>query len=163
MDGAGGGAMIRYQLALLGHSQRWLPPSFGLPRLIGGVVLSVLVCCVVLVGVSLVWSSIRHQGDSSGVLGAGVVAHLAGAFTGVAIGLPCSRLLVPRIGYTVLAALAALVAVLLVRWIPLINPMLRAMPSDAPVTRAVLIGVVTSAVVLTLSAAAVATLFRRRS
>ncbi|GAB2979761.1 hypothetical protein LWP59_00140 [Amycolatopsis acidiphila] len=211
--------MIRYQLALLGHSQRWLPPSFAflvllailytdpdapiLPELavstgavtvaaswltialvdaedpvqrlitrvharrlstvLGGVVVSVLICCAVLTAVSLVWSSIRHGGDPAGVLGIGVLAHLAGACTGVAIGLLCSRLLVTRIGYTVLAAPAALVVVLLLRWVPLLNPMLRAMSSGTPATGAVVVGVVTSAVLLSVSAVVVGLLFRRRS
>jgi hypothetical protein len=211
--------MIRYQLALLGHSQRYLPPTLAFlvllailytdpdaPRMpelavsaggvavvacwltialvdaeepaqrlitlvharrlstvLSGVVLSVLGCCAGLTAVSLLWSSIRHHGDPVGLLGIGVFAHLACVFTGIAIGLPCSRLLVPRIGYTVLAALAVLIAVVLVRWIPLINPMLRAMSSDSSTTGPVLTGLLASAIVLALSAAGVGALFSRRS
>ncbi|MTD56112.1 hypothetical protein [Amycolatopsis pithecellobii] len=210
--------MIRYQLAMLGHSQRWLPPSFAFAvllsilytdpdapivpelavsaggltvaacwltvalvdaedpvqrlitrvharrfsTLLGGVVASVLLCCAALTVISLVWSALRRDGDPAGLVGLGAVAHLAGACTGVAIGLPCSRLLIPRIGYTVLAAPAILVAVLLVRWIPLLNPMLRAMSSGAPSTGPVLLGAVTSVAVLAVSALAVAALFQHR-
>ncbi|WP_236790286.1 hypothetical protein [Amycolatopsis sp. GM8] len=211
--------MIRYQLALLAHSQRWLPPSFAfavllailytdpdapvvpelavsagaltvvscwltialvdaedpvqrlitrvharrLWKLVGGVVSSVLSCCAVLTVISLGWSLARHGGYAAGTLGLGVLAHLATVCVGIAIGLPCSRLLVPRIGYTVLTALAALVVVLLVRWIPLLNPMLRAMSSGHPATVPVLVGAVVSAVLLTLSAVAVAVVFDRRT
>jgi hypothetical protein len=211
--------MIRYQLALLGHSQRWLPPTFAfllvlailytdpdapvVPELaisagaltivaswltialvdaedpvqrlitrvharrvstvLGGVVGSVLICCAALTALSLLWSAIRHGGDPVGLLGIGVLAHLATAGVGIAIGLPCSRLLIPRIGYTVLAAPAALVVVLLVRWIPLVNPMLRAMSGGTPATGAVLLAVVTSAVLLAVSAVVVGVLVRRRS
>lgn len=211
--------MIRYQLALLAHSQRWLPPSFAfavllailytdpdapivpefavsagaltvvacwltialvgaedpvqrlvtrvharrLSTLLGGVVASVLLCCAVLTVVSLGWSFARHGGYPIGLLGRGVLAHLATACTGLAIGLPCSRLLVPRIGYTLLAALVPLVVVLLVRWIPIVNPMLRAMSSGESSPGPVLAGAVTSAVVLALSALIVGVVFDRRT
>ncbi|TNC27305.1 hypothetical protein [Amycolatopsis alkalitolerans] len=210
--------MIRYQLALLGHSQRWLPPSFafvvvlailypdagapvmpefavsagaltvvacwltialidaedpvqrlitrvharGLSRLFGGVVVAVLACCAALTVVSLTWSSMRHGGEPAGDLEFGVLAHLAGACTGLAIGLPCSRLLLPRIGYTVLTALAALVVVLLVRWIPLLNPLLRAMSSDTPAAGPMVLSVVSSVLVLAVSATGVAYVHQRR-
>lgn len=210
--------MTRYQLALLGHSQRWLPPALAFLLVLGilysdaggsplpgyavsagvltvvacwltialvdaedpvqrlillaharrvstlfsGVVSTVLLCSTGLIVLSLLWSSVIHRGNPLSVLATALAAHFACAFLGIAIGLPCSRLLVPRIGYTVLAALAVLVAVLLVRWIPLINPMLRAMSSGAPATGAVLAGLVTSAVVLALSAVAVGMLYHRR-
>lgn len=210
--------MTRYQLALFGHSQRWLPPALAYLLVLGilysdaggpplpeyavsagvltvvaswltvalvdaedpvqrlillaharrvsmlfrGVVSTVLLCSTGLTVLSLLWSSVIHRGNPLDVLAIGLAAHFACAFLGIAIGLPCSRLLVPRIGYTVLTAPVLLILVLLVRWIPLGNPMLRAMSSDSPATGAVPAGLVTSAVVLALSALAVGTLFHRR-
>lgn len=212
--------MIRYQLALLGHSQRWLPPSlaFGIvlgilysdrgapvipefavsagaltvvacwftialvdaedptqrlitlvharrrTRVLTGIVLAVFTCCALLTVLSLVVGTIRHQGaPQPGPLGLGVLAHLAAACTGVAIGLPCSRLLLQRRGITVLVALALLVLVVLVRWIPLVNPMVRAMSAPGSPTPTVLADTLVSLAVLALSATGVGTVLRRRS
>ncbi|HVV09146.1 hypothetical protein [Amycolatopsis sp.] len=211
--------MTRYQLALLLHSQRYLPPLLAyllvlgilytdvgslpmpelavsaggltvvtcwltialvdaedpvqrlitlvharrMPKLLTGVVAAVLGVGLVAAVGSLVWSSIEHRGLSAGVLGLGLLAHLACACTGIAIGLPSSRLVLPHIGYTVLAALAALIAVLLIRWLPLINPMLRAMTVHGSVRGSVLLCFVVSAVVLLLSATAVGLVYRRRN
>ncbi|MEU6641449.1 hypothetical protein ABZ863_02760 [Saccharomonospora sp. NPDC046836] len=186
-------ATTRYELALLLHSQRYLPaliaflgtlavlytspgapvlPEFAISagalvvvttwltialadaedpvqRLItvsraggplvalGGLVLAVLTCAVALTAVSLLWAALVHGGIATAELGWGALAHLVAACTGAAIGLPCSRLVVPRVGYTVIAALLALAVVLLVRWVPLVNPMLRALAGDtAPGTLA---------------------------
>ncbi|KAA9166731.1 hypothetical protein FPZ12_000505 [Amycolatopsis acidicola] len=211
--------MIRYQLALLLHTQRYVPPLLAYLLLLGilytdvGAVpvpelavsagaLSVVACWLtialvdaedpvqrlitlvharrvsqLLLGiastalalsavatvVSLAWSSLEHHGLSAGDLGLGLLAHLTCACTGIAIGLPCSRLLVPRIGYTVMAALAGLVAVLLIRWLPLINPMLRAMTSGSSVTGAILWCLVVSAAVLALSATVTGFVHQRRN
>lgn len=212
--------MIRYQLALLGHSQRWLPPALaflivlavlytdpGAPvlpefavsagaltvvacwltialvdaedpvqrlitltharrqtRLLAGIVLAVLGCCAALAVVSLAFGTLRHKGAPEwGALGLGALAHLAAGSTGVAIGLPCSRLLVTRRGYTVLLALALLGLVVLVRWIPLVNPMLRAMSEPGSPASAVFLGLLVSVVVLASSATAVRFAVLRRS
>ena len=211
--------MIRYQLALLGHSQRWLPPSLlfavlmgvlyadpgtevlpqfavsagalavvacwltvalvdaedpvqrlitrvharRLSTVLGGIVGAVFACCVLLTMLPLVWSSLSHQGNSVGALGIGALAHLAGAGTGTAIGLPCSRLLVPRVGYTVLIAPVALAVVLLIRQLPLLNPMLRALTADSASAGPLALALATSAALLLLSATAVGAVTRRRS
>jgi hypothetical protein len=94
-----------------------------------GVVLAVLSCAVALTAASEIWSVVEHRHAVGAQLGIGALAHLAGASLGIAIGLPCSRLLVNRVGWTVIAAVPALAAVLLVRWIPVVNPMLSAMTS----------------------------------
>jgi hypothetical protein len=88
---------------------------------------------------------------------------LACSCLGVAIGLTCSRLLVPRIGYSVLAAVFALLAVLFVRQIPLVNPMLRAMGGNADLHGPVLLGMGTSLLVLVLSTVLVGVFHHRRS
>jgi hypothetical protein len=144
------------RLVLLAHARR-------VSALLRGMVAAVLLCCVGLTLISLLWSSAIHRGNGFGVLAIGLAAHVACATLGVAIGLACSRLVLPRLGYTVLTTPVLLIVVLLVRGIPLINPMLRAMTAGTPATGAVLVGLVTSAVVLALSAVAVGTLFQRRS
>ncbi|WAL65564.1 hypothetical protein ORV05_32565 [Amycolatopsis cynarae] len=213
--------MIRYQLALLGHSQRYLPPVLafllvmgvlytdrGAPqipqyavscgaltviacwlaialvdtedpvqrlitlthagpvRLVGGAAASVLICCGGLAAVSLVWSAIAFGGFAPAALGIGALAHLAAALTGITVGLSCSRLLVPRIGYTVLVALAALMAVFLLHWLPLINPMLRAMSNTmspgGSLLGPVLTGLGCSLAALAIAVTAVAALLLRR-
>ncbi|TVT60556.1 hypothetical protein FNH05_04070 [Amycolatopsis rhizosphaerae] len=210
--------MIRYQLALLGHSQRYLPPVLafllvmgvlytdrGAPqipqyavscgaltviacwlaialvdtedpvqrlitlthagpvRLVGGVAASVLICCAGLTVVSLVWSAIVFRGFAPAALGVGALAHLTAALTGISVGLSCSRLIVPRIGYTVLVALAALMAVFLLRWLPLINPMLRAMSGTGPVLGTVLTGLACSLITAIIAVTVVTALLRRRA
>jgi len=211
--------MTRYQLALLAHSQRWLPPSlaFGvvlgilysdpggglLPLyaisagamtvvacwltiglvdaedpvqrlithvharrtsvLIGGVAAAVLCCCLVLTALSLVISVLRHGHVTGEPLLLGVLAHLACAFAGIAVGLPCSRLVLSRIGYTVIAALAVLSVVLRFQWIPLVNPMLRAMSEDSARPAPVLTGLIACAAVLVVSSGAVTAVHRHRA
>jgi hypothetical protein len=213
--------MIRYQLALFGHSQRYLLPALAftallgllygnetgatpptsefavsagalfvvgcwltialvdsedstqrlvtlsharrLVTLLGGMVLAVFACCAALTVLAVVWSVAAHQGDSAGDLGFGLLAHLACAIAGIAIGLPCSRLLVPRAGYAAIAALIGLGVVLTTRWIPFVNPMLHALSSNRPVAVPVLLGLLTSLLALAVSSAAVAYFVPRRS
>lgn len=211
-------ALTRYYLALLGHSQRYLPallaylalcvilyadprspslPLFGVSaggllvvscwltialldiedpvqrlvtlsharqwrRMITGAVFTVLACALVLTVITEVWSAIRSLKVQPAALGIGLLAHLACALTGVAIGLPCSRLLVNRIGWTVLAAVITLVVVLLAK-LPLVHPLLHALTDDEPVTGPLVLAVVTSVVVLGASFLAVSELVHRRS
>ena len=211
--------MIRYQLALLAHSQRYLPPVLaflvvlgilysdpgGPPtpefavsagamlvlaswltialvdaedpvqrlitltharrasRVVGGVIAAVLAFCGLLTVLSLVLSVVVHHGESARGLGLGLIAHVACALTGTAIGLPCSRLLVPRIGYTVLLALAVLILVVRAPWLPLVNPMLRALTDNGRGWTPVLAGLLASAVALTASGTIMTVSLRRRS
>ena len=165
--GAGGGAVLaltRYYLALLGHSQRYLPallaylalcvilyadphspplPLFGVSaggllvvscwltialldiedpvqrlvtlsharqwrRMITGAILTVLTFSVVLTVITEAWSALKSLKVQPSALGIGLLAHLACALLGIAIALPCSRLLVQRVGWTVLAAVVTL-------------------------------------------------------
>ncbi|MDQ0378163.1 hypothetical protein [Amycolatopsis thermophila] len=209
--------MIRYQLALLAHSQRWLPPLLayvimlgvlysdpgsearplfgvsagaltvvacwlaialidaedptqrlitrvhagGLSTVITGIVAAIGLCCAVLMVVPLLWAALVHTGFTAAVLVDGVLAHSACAAAGVAIGLPCSRLVLPRIGYTVLTALAALGVVLLTRWVPVVNPMLRALLGTGS-RSAVVLGLLGGVALLALSAAGTGWWVRRR-
>ncbi|RSN14982.1 hypothetical protein DMC63_25130 [Streptomyces sp. WAC 05977] len=212
-------AMTRYYLALLGHSQRYLPailaylavntvlytdpkspllPQYGISAgsllvvscwltiamldvedpvqrlvtfsharrwrsVLGGATLAVFGCAAVLIIVTLAWSGLRSGGFPIGTLALGAAAHALCALFGIAIGLPCSRLLVPRIGWSVLAAIFALAAFLLVKWLPLANPLLRALTSQQPLAVPFTVAAVASVAVLLLSATAVGNLLRRNA
>jgi hypothetical protein len=211
-------ALTRYYLALLGHSQRYLPallaylalcvilysdpnspplPLFGVSaggllvvscwltialldiedpvqrlvtlsharqwrRMISGAILTVLACSLVLTVITEVWSALKSFKFQPAALGIGLLAHLACALFGIAIALPCSRLLVHRIGWTVLAAVITLVVVLLAK-IPLVHPLLHALTDDEPVGGPLVLAVVTSVVVLAASFLIVSRLVHRRS
>ncbi|HEY3468405.1 MAG TPA: hypothetical protein VGL47_24975 [Amycolatopsis sp.] len=211
-------ALTRYYLALLGHSQRYLPallaylalcvilyadpnspplPLFGVSaggllvvscwltialldiedpvqrlvtlsharqwrRMITGAICTVLVCSAVLTVITEAWSALKSLKVQPAALGIGLLAHLACALVGIAIALPCSRLLVHRIGWTVLAAVVALIVVLLAK-IPLVHPLLHALTDDEPVGGPLALALVTSVIVLAASYFAVSGLVRRRS
>ncbi|WIX80681.1 hypothetical protein QRX50_07910 [Amycolatopsis carbonis] len=212
-------AVSRYYLALLGHSQRYLPavlaylalsvilysdphspvlPLYGVSsgalvvlgcwltiavldiedpvqrlvtlsharsrlRTIGGAVLAVFGCLVVLTVITIVWSAIRTWQLNWGAFAVGVLALPASGLLGIAIGLPCSRLLVGRIGWTVLAAVLVLGLVLLGKWVPLVHPLITALTNDAPYGGALVLAVVTSVVALGVSAGVVGWLAGRRA
>lgn len=212
-------AMTRYYLALLGHSQRYLPamlayiavntvlytdpksplpPQYGISagtllvvscwltiamldiedpvqRLItlsharrwrsvlGGATLAVFACAFVLIVVTLAWSMLRSGSFQPRTLALGVAAHVLCTLFGIAIGLPCSRLLIPRIGWSVLAAIFLLAAALLVKWLPLANPLLRALTSSHPLTGPLVLTTVTAVFCLLASTIAVGRLLRRNA
>src|SRR5207248_6045768 len=79
-----------------------------------------------------------------------------------AIALPCSMLLVNRIGWTVIAATVTLVVVILAK-IPLIHPLLQALTSSRPLTGVLILGVTTSIAALVASFLAVSYVVRRRA
>ncbi|NIH86244.1 hypothetical protein [Amycolatopsis granulosa] len=211
--------MIRYQLALLAHSQRYLPPVLAylvllavlyndptapvlpefavsgggltvvscwltialvdaedpvqrlitlvharrLSTVLGGIVAAAGLCCAALTALSLVWAALVHDSLPGAVLVDGVLAHAACAAAGIALGLPCSRLLLPRIGYTVLAALTLLGLVLLVRWVPVINPMLRALAAPGTHTGGAVFGLLGGTLLLAAGAAGTGWAVYRRS
>ncbi|KZB86386.1 hypothetical protein [Amycolatopsis regifaucium] len=212
-------AMTRYYLALLGHSQRYLPailaylavntvlytdpkspllPQYGISAgsllvvscwltialldiedpvqrlvtfsharrwrsVLGGAALAVFGCAFVLIVVTLAWSMLRSGGFQLGTFALGAGAHALCALFGIAIGLPCSRLLVPRIGWSVLAAIFALAAVLLVKWLPLANPLLRALTSQQPLAGAFTVAVVAAIAAVLVSMTVVGYLLRRNA
>ena len=212
-------AVSRYYLALLGHSQRYLPaalaylalcailyadpnspslPLYGVSgagvlvlgcwftiavldiedpvqrlitlnhagnrrRTIGGAVLAVFLCTLVCTVATVAWAA-THRGQLRGeVIGTGLAVHLACALLGIAIGLPCSRLLVSRIGWTVLAAVLVLGAVLLAKWIPLVHPLLQDLTNGSPYGGALVLAAVTSVVALAVSVTVVGMFSSRRS
>ncbi len=67
---------------------------------------------------------------TAGALTAGAVAQLSAAMIGISIGLLCSRLVIPRIGIAMLTAAAAILAVLLVRWISPIRSLVTLLSDD---------------------------------
>ncbi|HWD01080.1 MAG TPA: hypothetical protein VG674_01250 [Amycolatopsis sp.] len=212
-------ALSRYYLALLGHSQRYLPallaylalsvilysdptspvlPLYGVSggglvvvgcwltialldiedpvqryvtlsharsrgRAIGGAVLTVFAVTVVLTVLTLGWSAIRAAHWNWNDVGVGLPTHLSCAVFGIAIGLPCSRLLVNRIGWTVLSAVLVLGLVLLGKWVPLVHPLLRALTSAEPAGGPLVLAVVTSVVALAASAVGTGWLANRRA
>jgi hypothetical protein len=213
-------ALARYHLALLGHSQRYvpavllllvvwgiqyngddanapLPPQFGVSagamamvacwltvavldvedpvqrqvtlsharrthKVVLGVVLSVLACVAVLSAVSELWAVAIHDGPVGTALAAGAVAHATAGGAGIAIGLPCSRLLVNRVGWTVIAAILSLALVLVASWLPFLHPVLQDLVTDRPAGGALLLGGVTSLLGLATSVGVVSVLTRRR-
>lgn len=212
-------ALLRYRFALLGHSQRYLPPALVYVAALAAIytdptapvppefavsagalvvfacwltvaaldledpvqrlvtlsharrpialvtssALAVLVACVPLALLSVGWAAWVHGGVPASALGAGLLAHLACALAGIGVALPCSRLLVSRLGFTVATALGALTLVLLVRQVPLVNPLLRAMGRDAEFTGQAVLAVALSASALAVSLAVTSAVAARRS
>lgn len=143
------------RLVTLSHARQWR-------RLITGAVLTVLGCSLVLTVITETWSALKSFKVQPAALGIGLLAHIACALLGIAIALPCSRLLVNRIGWTVLAAVITLVVVLLAK-IPLVHPLLQALTNEDPVGGPLVLAVVTSAVALAVSFVVVSRLVQRRS
>ncbi|GAA1670321.1 hypothetical protein GCM10009745_11000 [Kribbella yunnanensis] len=78
----------------------------------------ILTWCVPLIVIGICYPLVTGKHVvTAGILAVGVVAHLTAALVGIAIGLLCSRLVIPRIGVAMLTAAAAILAVLLIRWI----------------------------------------------
>ncbi|OZM72619.1 hypothetical protein CFN78_13340 [Amycolatopsis antarctica] len=211
--------LLRYRFALLGHSQRYLPPALAYVAVLGvlytdgnapvppesavsagamtvfacwitvalldledpvqqlitrsharrpllltaSAALAVLILCVPVAALSAGWAAVVHGGLAPDELWPAMLAHLACAFTGIAVGLPCSRMLVPRPGYSVALALAALAVVLLVRQVPLVNPMLRAMGNEEPFTGHTVTAVLLTSCLLVLSVAVTNVVTGRRA
>lgn len=85
----------------------------------------VLTWCVPLLVVGIVYPLVTGKHVfTAGDLVVGAAAQLAAAMIGIAIGLLCSRLVIPRIGIAMLTAAAAILAVLLLRWISPIRPLM---------------------------------------
>ncbi|HEX3592291.1 MAG TPA: hypothetical protein VHV74_21940 [Pseudonocardiaceae bacterium] len=66
------------------------------------------------------------------VLILGLLAELTGAGMGVAVGLLCSRLVIHRIGWSVLVALTAILGFLLVPGLPPVHPVFVLLAGDRP-------------------------------
>jgi hypothetical protein len=91
----------------------------------------VITWCVPLLVIGLVYPIVtgKHVVTAAD-LAVGAAAQLGAAMIGIAIGLLCSRLVIPRIGVAMLTAAAAILAVLLLRWISPIRPIMTALSDD---------------------------------
>lgn len=97
-------------------------------RLLLGVVAALAVCGAGLTVVAIGWPVVTNGASYSPQdLAIGGFAHLSCASAGIAFALPCSGLLIRQLGFRMVAASVVLVMILLVRWVPLVNPLLRAM------------------------------------
>ena len=94
-------------------------------RVLAITVTVVLTWCVPLLVVGLVYPIVTGKHVvTAGDLLVGAAAQLGTAMIGIAIGLLCSRLVIPRIGIAMLTAAAAILVVLLIRWISPIRPLM---------------------------------------
>ena len=115
-------------------------------RVLATTVAVVVTWCVPLLIVGLVYPIVtgKHVVTAAD-LAVGGAAQLGAGLIGAAIGLLCSRLVIRRIGIAMLTAAAAILAVLLLRWISPIRPIMTVLSNDKPAG--------TNAVPLTLLAA----------
>ncbi len=91
----------------------------------------VITWCVPLLVIGLVYPIVTGKHDvTAGDLAVGAAAQLGAALIGIAIGLLCSRLVIPRIGVAMLTAAAAILAVLLLRWISPIRPIMTVLSDE---------------------------------
>jgi hypothetical protein len=114
-------------------------------RILAITLVVVLTWCIPLLVAGLVYPIVtgRHE-VTTGILAVGAIAQLAAAMIGIAIGLLCSRLVIARIGIAMLTAAAAILAVLLIRWISPIRPLMTLLSSDrSPTASAVPLGLLT--------------------
>ncbi|WP_410791462.1 hypothetical protein [Kribbella sp. C-35] len=91
----------------------------------------VITWCVPLLVIGLVYPILTGKHVvTAGDLAVGAAAQLGAAMIGIAIGLLCSRLVIPRIGVAMLTAAAAILAVLLLRWISPIRPIMTVLSDE---------------------------------
>ena len=77
-----------------------------------------LTWCVPLLVIGVIYPIVTGKHVvTTGDLLVGAAAQLGAAMIGITIGLLCSRLVIPRIGVAMLTAAAAILVVLLIRWI----------------------------------------------
>jgi hypothetical protein len=135
-------------------------------RVLTTTVAVVVTWCVPLLVIGLVYPIVTgKQVVTAGDLAVGAAAQLGAAMIGIAIGLLCSRLVIPRIGVAMLTAAAAILAVLLLRWISPIRPIMTVLSNERSAdTNAVPLTLlmVLAAVILTVAVFAVRALADRR-
>jgi hypothetical protein len=100
-----------------------------------------------------------HHPKSVAVLGVGLLAELTGAWTGMAVGLLCSRLVIRRAGWSLVTGLLATFVLLLVPGMPPMNRVFHLMV-DENHAAAVLPGVLAFAVLALVLVAASAAVTR---
>jgi hypothetical protein len=103
----------------------------GPARALAAVVFLALLAGAALIGVGTVFPILSgtHVVTPAAVV-AGVLAQAVVTCVGIGVGLLCSRLVVPRPGYSLLLALVVIFAIPLTPGLPPVNPMLRLMSSD---------------------------------
>ncbi|BFV56528.1 hypothetical protein KCMC57_up16320 [Kitasatospora sp. CMC57] len=107
--------------------------SGGARRVFAADALVALVICLPLTVFGLCWPlAVGHHAVAAGPLLVGVAAQLTAAFTGIALGLVCSRAVVGRPGYSLLAALGSALALPLVPGLPPLNPLLTRLAGRHP-------------------------------
>lgn len=124
----------------------------GSLRVLAITVAVVLTWSVPLLAIGLVYPiATGNHVVTAGALTIGTVAQLSAAMIGTSIGLLCSRLVIPRIGIAMLTATTAILAVLLLRWLSPIRPLMTLLSADR--TSAVPLTLLTAASVAILIAA----------
>jgi hypothetical protein len=107
----------------------------GSSRVLFAEVLLALLAGTVLTVIGLIFPILSGQHTWTGAdLAAGLLALLTTVFAGTAVGVLCSRLVVPRPGYSLVLALVVVIALPLTPGLPPVNPMLRTLASGRPPT-----------------------------
>jgi hypothetical protein len=102
-------------------------------RVLAAETLLALLAGVVLIGVGTVFPILSGEHTvTTAAVGAGVLASAVTTSMGVAVGLICSRSVVPRPGFSLLLALLVVIALPLTPGLPPINPMLIKLSSTGP-------------------------------
>ncbi|MFI7062294.1 hypothetical protein ACIBL3_15020 [Kribbella sp. NPDC050124] len=102
-------------------------------RVLAVTVAVVLTWCVPLLVIGLAYPIVTGKHVVTfGALAVGAAAQLSAAMVGSAIGLLCSRLVIPRIGLATLTAAAGILAVLLLRWLSPIRPLMTLLSNEHP-------------------------------
>ncbi|MEU8224319.1 hypothetical protein [Kribbella sp. NPDC048915] len=128
-------------------------------RLLTVTVAVILTWCVPLLVIGLVYPIVTGAHVVTAAdLAVGALGQLGAAMVGIAIGLLCSRLVIPRIGVAMLTAAAAILVVLLVRWSSPIRPIMIVLSDEKPAgANAVPLTLLTGLASLLLAAAVFAT------
>ena len=137
----------------------------GSGRVLLAEILLSLLAGALLTGVGLVFPIVAGQHVWTGEdVAAGLLALLTSVLAGTAVGLACSRLVVPRPGYSLLLALVVVIALPITPGLPPVNPMLRILSGAHPPRDqlAPLAGCLAIAAVLLVAAAAGARLVAER-
>ena len=105
-------------------------------RVLAITVAVVLTWCVPLLAIGLIYPIVTGKHTVTPAdLAVGALAQLGAAMIGITIGLLCSRLVIPRIGVAMLTAAAALLAVLLLRYLSPIRPIMTLLSDERPAGR----------------------------
>lgn len=114
--------VVQERITMVNAGRRWLP-------LVANIVV-ILSFALVLAVFGLVFPLLVGVRPASGAdFIVGLVAQWSAACVGVVVGMFCSRLFIPRVGYSLLLAGAAAIALLLVPWLPPVNRLIRLLSS----------------------------------